>query len=143
MATTNVINSTLLAVYTTADAGTTYVKVAHAQDASISLNSATRDITTKDSGGYQELLEGLRSGTMSVSGLYAQSDANGAQALHTALQARTPVVLRFSTQVTGDKAYKATAYITSMELASPSQEDNATFSAEFAITGAWLVETVA
>lgn len=142
MPTLNVINTTLLGVFTSAN-GTTYTRIAHANDASISLNAAVRDITTKDSAGYKEVLEGLREGTISTSGLYAMNDANGAEALHTALQARTTVILRFTTGVTGDKAYKATAYITSLELGSPGQEDNATYSAEFQITGAWLLETIA
>ena len=38
-------------------------------EGSISINMETRDITTKDSSGYRELLEGLRSGSVSVSGL--------------------------------------------------------------------------
>ena len=45
-------------------------------EGSISINMETRDITTKDSSGYRELLEGLRSGSISVSGL-VDDDASG------------------------------------------------------------------
>ena len=47
-------------------------------EGSISINMETRDITTKDSSGYRELLEGVRSGSISVSGLVDDDGAGGA-----------------------------------------------------------------
>ena len=47
-------------------------------EGSISINMETRDITTKDSSGYRELLEGVRSGSISVSGLIDDDGAGGA-----------------------------------------------------------------
>ena len=44
--------------------------IAAATDCSLSLNMETIDITTKDSSGYRELLGGLKSGSISCSGLW-------------------------------------------------------------------------
>ena len=52
MATTGIMNGTLLGVYV----GSTLI--AHATEGSISLSMDTRDATTKDSSGYKRLTRG-------------------------------------------------------------------------------------
>ena len=49
----------------------------HVTECSISVTTDMRDITTKTSGGYRELLPGLKSASMSVSGLFAEDATNG------------------------------------------------------------------
>jgi len=134
--TENVINTTLLRVKIDGNA------IARANDASISFTHDTRDITTKDSGGYRELLEGLRSAEASTSGLYAYDDTHGGDSLFADLKNRTQVELEFTTDETGDTVYAVDAYITSLEFNASSQEDNAGYSASFACTGEFTSSTV-
>ena len=129
MATAGVMNGTLLGVYV----GTTLV--AHATEGSISLSMDTRDISSKDSAGTRALLEGMKSGSISMSALYAEDAAYGADELYTAMAARTPLAVKFSTEVTADHFWSASAYLTSLEV-SAGTEDNVTYSATFELTGA-------
>jgi len=133
MPTTNVINSTIFAIYVLDS--TTYKKIAKMTDASFSFSHEPRDITTKDSGGYRELLEGLRSWSMSSSNLLAFDADYGITELRALAVARTPVTLRWMTGVASDELVQGSAYITSIEESSPGAEDNVTFSVSFEGTG--------
>jgi len=106
-------------------------------EGSISINMETRDITTKDSAGYRELLEGVRSGTISVSGLVDDDGSGGAGGtLFTTLDGRSSVALVFGFDDTSDDYnYTCNGFCTSMEV-SGGTEDNVTYSATFEITGA-------
>ena len=112
-------------------------------EGSISINMETRDITTKDSAGYRELLEGTRSGTISVSGLIDDDGAGGAGGvLFAELDSRTAQTLLFGLDdATDDYHYTCSAFCTSLEV-SGATEDNVTYSATFEITGA-ITEVVA
>jgi TP901-1 family phage major tail protein len=129
MATAGVMNGTLMGVYI----GSTLI--AHSTEGSISLSMDTRDISSKDSAGARALLEGMKSGSISVSALYSEDGAYGADELYTAMAARTPLAVKFSTEVSGDHFWSASSYLTSLEV-SASTEDNVTFSATFELTGA-------
>jgi predicted secreted protein len=139
MPTTNVINSTLVAVYVL---DTSYKKIAHMNDASFSLSMEPRDITTKDSAGYRALLEGLRSWSMSSSNLFAFDASYGVEELRALLVARTPITLRWATQVSGDQYVQGSAYLTSVEENSPGAEDNVSFSVTFEGTGAVTIASL-
>lgn len=131
-------NGTKLGVYLSTDSGTSYDLVAAATDCSLSISTETIDISTKDSSAWRELLPGMRSASLSVSGLIDYTAATGKKVttdLFTLLENRTAVLVRFSNEVVGDKRYGATAYITSLEQ-SAGTEDTATFSATFEISGA-------
>jgi len=106
-------------------------------EGSISINMETRDITTKDSSGYRELLEGLRSGSVSVSGLVDDDASGGAGGtLFTTLNTRAAVALIFGfDDASDDYNYTCNAFCTSLEI-SAGTEDNVTYSASFEITGA-------
>ena len=106
-------------------------------EGSISISMETRDITTKDSAGYRELLEGLRSGSISVSGLVDDDGAGGAGGtLFTTLTDRTAVALVFGFDgASDDYNYTCSAFCTSVEV-SAATEDNVSYSATFEITGA-------
>lgn len=136
MATTGIMNGTLLGVYS----GSTLI--AHATEGSISLSLDTRDATTKDSSGYRDLLEATRSGSISVSALYANDATYGVDDLMTAWTARTTLTIKFSTEVTGDNYWTAAAYVTSLEL-NAGVEDNVTYSATFELSGTITYGTVA
>jgi len=106
-------------------------------EGSISINMETRDITTKDSSGYRELLEGLRSGSISVSGLIDDDGAGGAGGtLFSDLDGRTAQTIVFGfDDASDDYNYSCSAFCTSLEV-SAGTEDNVTYSATFEITGA-------
>ena len=112
-------------------------------EGSISISMETRDITTKDSAGYRELLEGVRSGTISVSGLVDDDGAGGAGGvLFADLDSRTAQTLVFGfDDATDDYNYSCSAFCTSLEV-SAATEDNVTYSATFEVTGA-ITEVVA
>ena len=130
------MNGTLLGVYV----GSTLI--AHATEGSISLSMDTRDATTKDSSGSRALLEATKSGTISVSALYAEDATYGVDDLMTAWSGRTQLTVKFSTEVSGDHYWSAAAYVTSLEVSS-GMEDNVTYSATFELTGAITYSAVA
>lgn len=136
MASTGILNGTLLGVYS----GSTLI--AHATEGSISLSMDTRDATTKSSSGTRDLLEATKSGTISVSALYANDAAYGVDDLMTAWSGRSTLTIKFSTEVTGDNYWSAAAYVTSLEV-NAGMEDNATYSATFELTGTITYGTVA
>ena len=111
--------------------------IADQTEGSISINMETRDITTKDSSGNRELLEGIRSGSISVSGLVDDDGSGGAGGtLFTTLNARTAVALVFGfDDASDDYNYTCNGFCTSLEV-SGGTEDNVTYSATFEITGA-------
>jgi predicted secreted protein len=90
MATTGVVNTTLFTFRAGGSGGTV---VSNQNDFSISFTHEPRDTTTKDSGGYRTLLEGLRSYEVSVSGLLAFNDSlsvfTSTTGLNAVLKART------------------------------------------------------
>ena len=106
-------------------------------EGSISINMETRDITTKDSSGYRELLEGVRSASISVSGLIDDDGAGGAGAdLFAVLDGRSTTHIIFGLDAaTDDYHYECDAFCTSLEI-SAGTEDNVTYSATFEVTGA-------
>lgn len=134
-----IFNGTDLGVYI----GSTLI--AAATDVTLTLNAETIDITTKDSAAFRELLPGLRSGSMSVSGLIDYVDASNKDFLdlYGAWESRTALVLKFSRSslATGEASFSASGFVTSLEQ-SGGTEDTATYSATFELTGL-IDETVA
>ena len=134
-----IFNGTDLGVYI----GSTLI--AAATDVTLTLNAETIDITTKDSSAFRELLPGLRSGSMSVSGLIDYVDASNKDFLdlYGAWESRTALVLKFSKSslATGEASFSASGFVTSLER-SGGTEDTATYSATFELTGL-IDETVA
>ena len=105
-------------------------------EGSISINMETRDITTKDSSGFRELLEGVKSGSISVSGLVDDDGSGGAGGvLFADLNSRTAQTIMFGLDDTDDYHYSCSAFCTSLEVGGGT-EDNVTYSATFEITGA-------
>lgn len=130
-----IMNGTKLAVYNT---GT---KFAHATDCSIEISMDTIDTTTKDSAGWRDLLPGLRQASINTSNLYEDSSTEGVDELWTAFLARTPLTLRFSTEVVGEERFTGSFYLTSLSLTG-GVEDAASYSATFELSGALIKETV-
>jgi predicted secreted protein len=134
MATSGVTNGTLMSV----KFGESVAAVFPLQtECSISVSMDTRDITTKGSGGYRELLGGLRSGSITFSALHDMDQTNGLSELmgvYNSSTARGECSVAFTTDVTGDDYYTATAMLTSLDI-SAGTEDNVTISGTFELSG--------
>lgn len=141
-----ILNGTELKLYSTSGSGVgTDILVAFAQNCTLNVEHSPREITNKESGGFAENLEGLRSWSIDVDGAYAWTDAsnspltNGADdTLETnVLNARQKFQVRFGglqTGSTGDVSYYGDVYITSWS-ATGGTEDTATYSMSLTGTG--------
>ncbi len=110
------------------------VAIGSATSHSLSVQAATRNTTTKSSAGWETNLAGLRSWSATGSGLVVFADAYGLSQLMAAITARTPVTVRLSTEVTGDKFFQGSANLTDISVDAPSEE-NTTYSFTFKGSG--------
>ena len=104
--------------------------------ASFSVTMATRDISTKDSAGWMEVLEGQKSWTLSGEGLVVYNNTGKATPddIYTYLSNRTAVTIEFGSETTDEKYYTGSGYFTEFST-DAGVEDNATFSFSFQGTG--------
>lgn len=137
MATTGIVNGTDLFVgldVAAGGAGTTFVAITHATSANINFSMETREATTKDSAGFTEVLEGLRSVSIDAEGMTALDAALGYEELYALWNNRTLFNLEFGTAESGDTVYQIKGYMTSLAVSS-GVEDSSTFSCSFECTG--------
>ena len=137
-----ILNGTDIKVYDS----TTGLLVAYAQNGSLNINHSLREITSKESAGWKESLEGLRDWSVDLDGAYAWTDAagvdltNGADdLLATHILARTSLTIKFGNVggTTGDTVYNGSVYLTSFSV-SAGTEDTATYS--LSLEGTGLIE---
>ncbi len=134
--TAGIINSTMGGLYIGA------AKVTHLTNVSLDVSMETRDTTTKDSAGYAEKLEGLRSWSGSADAFFAEDATYGEADIITLWAARTPVVIKvLSSEVVGDSRFTGTAYITGYSK-SGGVEDNITYSLTLEGTGVLTREVI-
>jgi predicted secreted protein len=112
MATTGIVNGTLLTIEVDGD------KLLNSTSASLSLTLDTPEATTKDSGGFQDLIAGVKSGEISFEGLLAYDSGSGVQIgdISGELISGTSVTWEFSTGVSGDDKYSGNGFISSIEI---------------------------
>ena len=140
MATDNVINGTSLILKTGASEALA-TAFAFTTSSSLSVTMNTRDISNKGSAGWRELLEAQKSWSISADGLVGYNDAAGSSVkniteLISSLIARQALVyVEMTTDVVGDTSWYGSAFITSVEMSSP-LEDNVTFSCSLEGTAA-------
>lgn len=115
--------------------GGTLTKVGNARSRSVTINSATIDVTNADSNEFQELLPSTKSLEASVDGVFTFDTTNVApNDLVTSILAGTKLVCRAGTNVTGDAVLNFEAYLSSVEITS-SYDDVVQFSASLSSTG--------
>lgn len=129
MATTTPMNSTAMVLLLGG------VAIAHGTGVDLNINHDVRDVSTKDSAGNRELLEGRKSFSMSAEALYVPGGAAGWSTIWASWLARTTLVAKFGSTIVGDKAYTGTVYIGSGTLSGPGSEDNCSWNANFEGTG--------
>ena len=112
--------------------------VAHSQDATISMNRETVDISTKDTGLWSAFMTGQLNATVSVNGLYEMGSLDPLWAAMTAAQGSGSeiVTVMFGNAVSGDETYSASGMVTGLEIGSPGVEGAMTYNASFQLTGA-------
>lgn len=144
--TAGIINSSSIRVFlgTTDDSE---VVVDHVTECSISMSTDMRDITTKTSAGFRELLPGLKSASMSLSGLFAEDATNGYNQLIDHQIAGNKLFIVFTnvgataTGNAGDEQFDVVGFITSLEQTA-GVEDNVGFSLSIEVTGAVVREVI-
>ena len=120
----------------------------HITECSISVSTDMRDITTKTSGGWRTLLPGLKSASLSVSGLFAEDATNGYNELATHQLSGTKVFVLYTNvdgsgaANTGDEQFNFEGYITSLEQTA-GVEDNVGYSMTIEMSGAVVREVIA
>jgi predicted secreted protein len=129
MATTGVFNGTnlILKIEDTA--------LGHTTSCTMSFNADLPEATTKDSGGFQEVIAGIKSGEFSFDGLVAYDDSANAIELADYLLAGTQVTVVFGTTVTGDAVYTAEGLLSNVEI-SAEMESPVSYSGSITTTGA-------
>jgi len=145
MASTSIMNSTDVVIQISEDSGSTYDIIGRATSASLSVSMETRDTTTKDSAGWQENLEGLKSWSLSGDGLVTYSitgDYDTPEDLFTLLSNRTLVKVKFGSETSGEIDYTGDAYLVSYEQEA-GVEENVTYSFSFTGTGTLTQASVA
>ena len=111
----------------------------------MNVNHSPREITNKESGGFKEILEGLRDFSIDIDGAYAWTNgSSGAAALTNGvddaleddvLTARLPIAFIFGDTVGAtDVSYTGSGYITSVSITGGT-EDTATYSLSIEGTG--------
>ena len=115
--------------------------IAHSTSATISINLDTPDASTKNSGGYAEVIAGQRSWEGSVEGLVDYTGTFGAQGLAVLLNDRTSFTVLFTDEISTHQTYTGTAYITSYE-ENGENEQALSYSVSFIGTGALTIGTV-
>ena len=115
--------------------------VAYSTNATLNINHSTRSTSSKESGGWEESMEGIRSWDISCDALYAWLQPDGTAISNTTLSdmftayihARTSFTIVWgNTFTTGDgwTKYTGTAWMTSASISAPN-EDTATFTVSF------------
>lgn len=129
MATTGPFNGTNLLLYA---AGTA---IAYSKSCSLTANVATIDCTSKTSAGVTDILPGLSDWSVDCEGVVCLDQTTNAEYLDGLRSGKTRVMLKFSTNTSGDGYWHGYAYLTSISISAP-MEDVVTFSASFAGDGA-------
>lgn len=134
MASTGFINGTIMGLYVEG------VLTSFSTNCSMDASMDTREVTNKQSGGNAEFREGKKTTTYSGDFVHAPDAVVGFEELFAYWQARTMVTVRMSTEVSGDKFYEGEAYITSLNLTAP-MEDNITYTMSLQVTASNTLKT--
>jgi predicted secreted protein len=124
--------------------GTPNRPIANVRSISFTMNTATIDVTDIDSGGWTELLGGVRGHNGKLNGLVDFNPATGKDNVAELIQysmARTLVEVIFTTKVSGDVAFSG-KYMYSNVTFGTNHEGEATWSADVQGSGALVVADI-
>ena len=120
-------------VITSGETLNSYEPIAHSTSASISFNNDLRDITSKDSGGYQENAGGLRSFELSSDALQDINADLDFKEFYDDVHERNEVIVRFAERDSGVK-WEGNGFISSLSM-DAGVEENVTYSVTITGTG--------
>jgi len=139
--TTGILNATAVK-FSGGTSGASVAAFDHVKDSTVTINTAERDITTKDSNGWAEMLPGLKDASIDLTCLFKHDATYGYNNLNAAQLAGTKLDVEVTVgqgayDGAGDNDYllSCSAYITSLTLPS-AFEDNIEFSVSLKVTGA-------
>jgi len=141
--TTGILNATAVK-FSGGTSGASVAAFDHVKDSTVTINTAERDITTKDSDGWAEMLPGLKDASIDLTCLfkhdatYGYNNLNAAQLAGQKLDVEVTVGQgAYDSDPGADNDYllSCSAYITSLTLPS-AFEDNIEFSVSLKVTGA-------
>lgn len=152
---TTPINGSDVFLQISEDSGSSYDTIMFLTSANMSLSMDVRDISSKQSAGWKEILEAQKSWSLSGDGFVTYStvaDSDNTGTMVDFVSNRTKIYVKFSigsyvaatgafTGNTGDSEYTGEAYITSIEQSSGT-EDNLGFSISFEGTGSLTKATI-
>ena len=141
--TTGVLNATAVK-FQAAETEGTLAAFNKIKDSSVSISTAARDITTKDAEGWEEVIAGIKSASISITALFQHDADFGFNDLAAAQLAGTLVDVSISVGQggTGDYLFTAACLIENLDLPS-AYEDNIEFSVSLKVSGAVSYEEVA
>lgn len=116
-------------------AGSPNVKISCQVDVEINMETATYDITCKDSGSWGESRPGTKTWSCNLSALLAWDATEGFEEFFDAWVADTPYVVVFGTGVTGDKYLTGTTHITQLNASSQGNDAGVPWNATMTGTG--------
>ena len=133
MATTGTIIAKNFALY---KVGTPNVKITCQIDVEITMETATFDVTCKDSAAWAESRNGTKSWSATVNAFLAHNATEGFSEFFAAWVADTTYDIVVGTGVTGDKYLTGTTYITNLSQNSSGNDAGVQWSATLKGTGA-------
>jgi len=142
MATTGLVNGTLIALYK--DVSGTLTKIANLTSTDFELTKDTIDATNKDGSNYKEFLVGLSNWTMSCEGIFEEDASTtnfSPKDLLDDMIAGDAITVVMTSNETGDLKLTGSAVMTSFAWNAP-VNDVATFSCSLQGSGALTVGTV-
>lgn len=117
-------------------------QIANLTDVTMTMSNEVFEVTTKESGGFREILPGIRDLVYQADGVANFQATNKDLAdVFAAFSGRTVVSIVWTNAVTGDKKITQNAYVTNCEVSAP-MEDTVTYSIEFSGTGAPTIATI-
>lgn len=125
--------------------GTPNKTIGDTRTLTVAIQTATIDVSTRDSGGWKEIIGGQRSWTASVSGVVDYTEgANEAtiKSLVTLGIARTAIGLLFGNAATGNQNYTGSGIITNVEITAE-YESTVEYTAEIEGSGPIVISVTA
>jgi predicted secreted protein len=139
------INGTNLVVQVDNGNGQGKVACSFSQDCKLSIDLGTANATTKDSGGWDEIIPTNAKWSMDTNGLvdfHPSATVHNVADLFNAMANKLAVTVNFTlvSQTTGDQSWNGTAYITKLEQ-NAKDKDVVSYSATFEGTAALTMVT--
>lgn len=110
------------------------ITISNLKDVSMNINGAMIDVTNKDSGGWKELLTGLKDASISGSGMVDWASTFPPSTIFAKLSAGTSCAVIFYDSTTGNKSYTATGFYSKLNFKAGT-EDSYDFDFEIMVTG--------